>query len=116
MAVLVVLILFMDCARSNRDKFHLRMYGNLADSARQVHEYAANNGRFPFEVHLEHDHLTARTGLAMLVLMTLLILMTLLVLMTLLILMTLLVLMTVLVLMAVLVLMTVFGRVRSTLH
>ena len=77
--VTVVAVLSVYCARSNRGKFHLWMHCNLANSARPVHYRAANDGWFPSEMHLEHDHLAARTGLAVGVLVAGFILMTVLV-------------------------------------
>ena len=84
--ILVVAVLGMHCARSNRGKFHLWMHCNLADSTRPTHDCAANDGRFPSEIHLEHDHLAARNSLAVGVSVAGFILMTVLVLMTVLIL------------------------------
>jgi len=62
--LIVVAVLGMHCARGNRSKFHLWMHCNLAYSTRPAHDCTANDGRFPPEIHLEHDHLAARNGLA----------------------------------------------------
>ncbi len=77
--VLVIAVLSVYCTGSNRGKFHFRMHRYLADSACPVHDCAANDGRFPSEIHLEHDHFAARTGFAVGVIVAGFILMTVLV-------------------------------------